>query len=94
MKKSVLLGTVSLTLALLAGSALAGPTCTRESRDKWIPEADMKQKIAEMGYRDIRTFKTTSGNCYEIYGYDKDGRKAEVYFDPVDARIVKAEVDD
>lgn len=96
MKKPVLLGTatLALALALLAGPASAGPNCTTEPRDKWLSEADMKQKIAEMGYRDIRTFKTTSGNCYEIYGYDKDGRKAEVYFDPIDARIVKAEVDD
>ena len=51
----------------------------------------MKQKIAEMGFKDIRTFKT-SGSCYEIYGHDKDGRKAEVYFNPVDASIVKSEI--
>jgi hypothetical protein len=80
--------------ALVAGSgpALASPTCTKEPKDKWIPESEMKQKIADMGYKDIRTFKVTSGNCYEIYGSTKDGKKAEVYFNPVTAEIVKQEI--
>jgi hypothetical protein len=55
----------------VSGPAFAGPTCTKEPKEKWIPETEMKQKIADMGYKDIRTFKTTDGNCYEIYGYDK-----------------------
>ncbi|MFD0389179.1 PepSY domain-containing protein [Tistrella bauzanensis] len=75
------------------GPALAGPTCTTAARDTWIPEDQMKAKIAEMGFKDIRSFEVTKGNCYEIYGHDKDGRKAEVYFDPTDARIVKQEID-
>jgi len=69
--------------------AFAGPTCTKEPKEKWIPESEMKQKVADMGYKDIRTFKVTDGNCYEIYGYNKDGKKAEVYFNPVTAEIVK-----
>ncbi|EWY42726.1 hypothetical protein N825_02395 [Skermanella stibiiresistens SB22] len=93
MTSKTLLATTALTLALLAGPALAGPKCTSEAKDKWLSEADMKQKIAELGYKDIKTFKTTSGNCYEIYGHDKDGHKAEVYFNPVTAAVVKAEID-
>ena len=45
-----------------------------------------------MGYKDIRTFKVTDGNCYEIYGYNKDGKKAEVYFNPVTAEIVTQKI--
>jgi hypothetical protein len=92
MNRNTLLLTASLALTLVAGPALAGPKCTGETKDKWLSEEVMKQKIAEMGFKDIRTFKTTSGNCYEIYGHDKDGRKAEVYFNPVDASIVKSEI--
>lgn len=80
-------------LVALAAPALAGPTCTTAARDTWIPEDQMKAKIAAMGFKDIRSFEVTKGNCYEIYGHDKDGRKAEVYFDPTDARIVKQEID-
>ncbi|WP_345933875.1 PepSY domain-containing protein [Tistrella arctica] len=80
-------------LVALAAPALADPTCTTAARDAWIPEDQMKAKIAELGFKDIRSFEVTKGNCYEIYGHDKDGRKAEVYFDPTDARIVKQEID-
>ena len=91
MNRKTLLLTASLALTLVAGPALAGPKCTGEAKDKWLSEEVMKQKIADMGFKDIRTFKT-SGSCYEIYGHDKDGRKAEVYFNPVDASIVKSEI--
>ena len=39
----------------------------------------------------IKTFKV-SGNCYEIYGFAKDGKKVEIYFNPVDGSIIKKEV--
>jgi hypothetical protein len=93
MNRSTLLLTASLALALVGGPALAGPQCTDEAKDKWLTEQQMKQKIAALGFKDIRTFKTTSGNCYEIYGHDQNGRKAEVYFNPVNADIVKSEIE-
>lgn len=83
----------AVVLVALAAPALAGPTCTTAARDTWIPEDQMKAKIAELGFKDIRSVEVTKGNCYEIYGHDKDGRKAEVYVDPTDARIVKQEID-
>lgn len=77
--------------ALIAASpALAGPRCIDETKTAWLTEDAMKARIAAMGYKDIRTFKVTSGNCYEIYGFDKDGKKAEVYFHPVTGAIVEA----
>lgn len=82
---------LALAGALLAAApALAGPTCTDAPKDTWLSEGAMKQKIAEMGYKDIRVFKVTQGNCYEIYGFDKDGKRAEVYFHPVTGAIVEA----
>jgi hypothetical protein len=58
MNRNTLLLTASLALTLVAGPALAGPKCTSEAKDKWLSEEVMKQKIAEMGFKDIRTFKT------------------------------------
>lgn len=79
-------------LVALPATASASPACTQEPKDKWLAEDDMKAKVAEMGYQKIRTFKVT-GSCYEIYGYTKDGKKAEVYFNPVNGAVVKSEID-
>jgi len=84
--------------ALLAAAALApmaasaSPACTKEPKDKWMSEDAMKEKVNEMGYQKIKTFKVT-GSCYEIYGYTKDNKKAEVYFNPVTGAVVKSEID-
>lgn len=93
MKSTVTTVAVTITAAfLLTTTAQASPTCTKEPASKWLSEAEMKQKISDLGYRDIRVFKTTKTGCYEIYGLDKDGRKAEVYFNPVDGTVVQANI--
>ena len=78
-------------IAIVAGPAIAqaAPNCTSEPQDKWMTEDAMKAKVATLGYERVKTFKV-SGSCYEIYGYTKDGQKAEVYFNPVTGDIVKS----
>lgn len=83
-----LIATVSA--ALIAGSALASADCTKHPKNEWLPEAQAQAKITEMGYK-IKKFKV-SGECYEIYGWNKEGKKAEVYFDTKDLSIVKSEI--
>lgn len=88
MKKLVL-----ISLALMVGpSAYAKKNCTTEPKEKWMTEADFKKKVEGEGYK-IRKFKTP-GSCYEIYGTNKEGQKVEIYFNPVDASIVKSEIED
>ena len=53
----------------------------------------MKKRFAHLGYKDIKVFKTTTSGCYEIYGHRADGKRAEVYFNPVDGSIVQENVD-
>lgn len=86
--KPVLIAPLFLVAAAFSASAVASPQCTEAPRDKWMPEAVMKQKVLDQGYT-IKVFQVT-GNCYEIYGKDKDGNKVEIYFDPTDGRIVKS----
>ena len=83
----------ALAVSFTAQAAFASPSCTNEPEDKWLSEAAMKQKIAEMGYKDIKVFKKTTTGCYEIYGYTADGHKAEVYFHPVTGATVEKNVD-
>lgn len=81
-----------LLIAGLPFSALADADCPEAPKDTWMSESDMKAKIDGMGYTyDI--FKV-SGNCYEIYGKNKDGKDVEVYFNPADGSIVKEEIED
>ena len=79
---------IALILVTVSGSALAGPQCTTEPKEKWLPEDGFRQKLEADGYR-IKKFKITKGNCYEIYGRDKQDQKVEIYFNPVDGKIVK-----
>lgn len=81
------------TLLLASASAVAGPTCTEAERSTWQEPERFQAGLREQGY-EIRKFKVTDGNCYEIYGYDKDRRKVEIYHDPVSGKAVKTEVED
>ena len=91
--KAQLLGSAGMSLiALLAAcSGGGGPNCTTEPQSAWMSEAAMQQSIQRMGYK-VNEFKI-SGNCYEIYGWDREGRKVEVYFNPVNGELVKSEIE-
>jgi len=75
-------------LIFLASVAQAKKSCTNEPKDKWMSEEAFKAKVEAEGYT-IKKFKQP-GTCYEIYGTDKDGKKVDIYFNPVDGSIVKA----
>ena len=79
-----------LVLTLFSGASLAGAKCEKHAKNEWMPEADAKARIESQGYK-IRKFKV-DGNCYEIYGTNKDNKKAEVYFDTKTLAVVKAEI--
>jgi len=84
-----------LVLSLLATSSLAfaDPTCTKEPESKWMSFDLAKQQVQDMGYK-IKKFQKTGTGCYELYGYDVKGQRAEIYFNPVDMSKVKEEEDD
>ena len=76
------LGTTAATTA-----AVAGPSCN-QPQAQWMKEADFKARMEQQGYQ-IKTFKVSKGQCYEIYGTDKAGKKVEIYFDPVTAAVLE-----
>lgn len=83
----------AVILATASAGAFAGTQCTEEPKDKWMTEEAFKAKLDEQGYA-VKKFKVTSGNCYEIYGKNKDGKKVEIYFNPVDMSVVKSKSED
>lgn len=79
------------SLALLGTlTVFAKVECTSEPKDKWKDQAAFKAEL-EKTYA-IKVFKVTEGNCYEIYGKDKAGKKVEIYFNPVTGEKVKERV--
>ena len=86
MKLAILL----LTLSTASTTALAAANCPKYPKAEWMPQDQAKAKIEAMGYK-INKFKV-DGNCYEIYGTNKEGKRAEVYFDAKTLSVVKAEI--
>ena len=71
----------------LTSAAFASANCPAYPKAEWMSEADAKAKLEAQGYQ-IKKFKV-SGNCYEIYGHDKAGKKVEIYYDAKTLDVVK-----
>jgi len=86
---------LKITVAALAiacsTSAFASAKCTKHPKAEWMPEAEAQAKIKAEGYV-IKKFKV-DGNCYEIYGTNKDGKKVEIYYDTKTLEVVKSEIE-
>lgn len=78
-------------ISFLPLAATAAADCPAYLRSDWAPEAALKRALQEEGYT-IKKFKV-DGNCYEIYGYNRQGKKVEIYFDTKTLAIIKAEVE-
>jgi hypothetical protein len=91
--RTLRLAALVIALPFTATAALADGDCTKEPKDKWMKEADLKARIDAAGYTKYDKV-LVSGTCYEIYGYNKDGKMVEVYFNPIDGKVVKEEVED
>ena len=53
---------------------------------EWKLREDLEDKLKEEGW-DVRKIKIDNG-CYEVYGFDKKGRKREAYFNPKTFELV------
>ncbi|MGP1717238.1 MAG: PepSY domain-containing protein [Methylophilus sp.] len=84
-----------LSLCVLMGACLftttaafAAADCKSYPKEEWASEESLKEALEAEGYT-IKKFKI-DGNCYEIYGRNKEGKKVEIYFDTKTLAIVKA----
>lgn len=82
--RTLLIAVVSLASFSFAQAAAE---CPKYPKAEWMKEADARASLEKQGYK-IKTFKV-SGNCYELYGHDKDGKKVEIYFDAKTMATVK-----
>lgn len=87
MKKLSLL--IMIVMGTLASNvAFASADCKSYPKEEWASEDTLKEALEAEGYT-IKKFKI-DGNCYEIYGRSKEGKKVEIYFDMKSLAIVKA----
>lgn len=91
MKKSLITSGLLALAMLSASSAFAEAYCQAHPKNEQIPQADFQKALEKHGFT-IKKFKT-DGNCYEMYGKSKGGKKVEMYFDTKDGKIVKSEID-
>lgn len=83
----------ALALGITPFLAHAEPECTKADKSQWRDKQQFQQDLKDQGYK-INVFKVTEGNCYEIYGWNKQDQKVEIYFNPVSGDVVKKEVAD
>lgn len=79
--------TLAAVLSLTCASAFAGQACTDAPKNTWMSKEQITTQVKGMGY----TIKKldVEDKCYEVKGLDKDGKKVEAYFNPVDGKLVK-----
>lgn len=81
-------------LVLILSTAIstwATTVCTTEPENKWMKKSEFVKKVEALGYK-IDKFEKKS-SCYEIEGLNKSGQKVEVDFNPVNATVVKEELE-
>jgi hypothetical protein len=71
-----------LLVALLAcnGAWAHGDFKCDVPKEEWKPQLDLQKKLVSEGWR-VRRVKVDNG-CYEVYGFNEKGGRAEVYFNP------------
>jgi hypothetical protein len=54
--------------------------CEAIPKTEWKPQAELEKKLVDSGWK-VKRVKIENG-CYEVYGTDDKGAKAEVFFHP------------
>jgi len=69
-------------LAAFAGAAFAhgNVSCPVVPKEEKKPQMELQRKLEAEGWK-VRQVKNYNG-CYEVYGFDDKGAKAEAFFHP------------
>lgn len=78
MKRHLLIATLAL-IATGAAQAHGDVKCSTPKAE-WRGQMELQAKLVAEGWK-VRKVKVENG-CYEVYGFDAKGQKAEAFFDP------------
>ena len=75
-----LLATVALTITASAAFAHGNVSCPAVPKEEKKPQMELQKKLESEGWkvRKVQNYK----ECYEVYGFDAAGKKAEAFFNP------------
>ncbi len=76
----------AVTAVLASGAAFASDKCS-VPKAEWQPQEALQQKLEGEGWK-VKKLKIDDG-CYEVYGFDAEGKRMEVYFDPKTFAVVQ-----
>ncbi len=83
--------TAALTLVALAGTTLpanaSDDNCTSAPSAEWRTKDEATAAADALGYKVSRM--KVEDSCYEAYAHDKDGRRVEIYIDPMTLKVVR-----
>ena len=71
----------ALLLSTFATRATGLATCDSGPKSGWQATAKLEEALKAKGWT-VRRIKE-DGGCYEVYGLDDKGQRAEAYFHPV-----------
>ena len=73
---------IALALAFTASAAFAhgNVNCPAMPKEEKKPQMELQRKLEGEGWK-VRKVQNYSG-CYEVYGFDGEGKKAEAFFHP------------
>lgn len=75
-----LLAALILSLATSAAFAHGNVSCPAVPKEEKKPQMELQKKLEGEGWK-VRQVKNFNG-CYEVYGFDGQGKKAEAFFNP------------
>lgn len=78
MKRILLATTLFVTAA--AAFAHGNVSCPAVPKEEKQPQMALQKKLEGEGWK-VRQVKNYNG-CYEVYGFDGQGKKAEAFFNP------------
>ncbi|MBO9518163.1 MAG: PepSY domain-containing protein [Porphyrobacter sp.] len=75
-------------LAAVPAQAHGNVSCT-VPRSERQPSVKLQQQLKEAGWK-IQKIQVYYG-CYEVYGFDENGKKVEAFFDPRTLQRIQAD---
>jgi hypothetical protein len=80
MRKPIALGVLLASLAAAGTAAAHGNISCDVPRAERRPAVELQKELQRQGWT-VRKLERLNG-CYEVYGYDANGKKVEAFFDP------------
>lgn len=81
----------ALAACAATAPAFAADLCKGGPRESWMTREELTARLAEMGH--AKPFLGIEDGCYEAKIVTAEGKRVEIYIDPVSGEVVKTKED-